>query len=195
MWELQSPFKNLLSHRSQKGKHNLSEQRKLSYYHLLPEFRLSCIDWNFLIQKRLWYSHRFKVNRSSVVHRCFFFLRHYQWVLGHLSRFELKAVYSLSLSSKYEKGGSPKRELQTKATWCLRLSPPRRGRAGQLCPHRLGEDSLSWKNSRSGREGAEGEGARAGSGTAPARPTKICCHPAPRPRSAPRLRSGGGFIP
>lgn len=151
---------------------------------------------------------------------CWFILTYLQWVSGHLLRFEFKAVYLLSASNKYKEGGSPKKELQTKATWFLGLSPPRRG---SPAPHRLGKDSLSWKNGRNGAgQRGGGRGQRRDRDPPPPRPVprKAAAtqrrgraaqgpgrgRPAPRtPQRAgptasaePRHRvsgRGGGFIP
>lgn len=52
---------------------------------------------------------------------------------------------------------------------------------GRPATHRLGWDSLSWKNGRSGA-GAHGRGK--GTASASSRAMKICCHLPPRARSA-----------
>lgn len=52
---------------------------------------------------------------------------------------------------------------------------------GRPSTHRLGWDSLSWKNGRSGA-GAHGRGK--GTDSASSRAMKICCHLPPRARSA-----------
>lgn len=117
---------------------------------------------DFFIQKRLWYLHRFKVNNSSVVH-CWFIPRHFKWVSGHPSRFELlrQFVYSphthAHTAPRVLRGvKSPKRELQTKDSRFLRLPPPSRGSARRTRGSWLGEGLPLLETRRPRTEGGRG---------------------------------------
>lgn len=104
----------------------------------------------FFSKKRLWHLHRFTVNNSSVAH-FMVYSKTLQVSFGAIFHgLNFKAVCVL------KRGGRRSTNKRHSLSGCHH---PGEADAGHReAAHRLGKDSLSWKNGRSGREGGRGRG-------------------------------------